>query len=71
MLPRRQENFRWEKKVRKSNEVVTSDGRKSLENHMKLSSTCKLDEDPFMHTATAPRFTIIDQNDDEGVTIED
>ena len=38
---------------------------------MKLSSTCELDEDPFMHTVTAPRFTIIDENDDEGVTIED
>ena len=49
----------------------TSDGRKRLENHMKLSSTCELDEDPFMHTATAPSFTIIDENDDEGVTIED
>ena len=49
----------------------TSDGRKRLKNHMKLSSTCELDEDPFMHTATAPSFTIIDENDDEGVTIED
>ena len=28
----------------------TSDGRKRLQNQMKLSSTCKLNEDPFKHT---------------------
>ena len=28
----------------------TSDGRNRLENQMKLSSTCKLNEDPFTHT---------------------
>ena len=61
MLLRRQENFRWEKKVRRSNE-------------MKLSSTCKLNGDPFTHTediAAAPSFMIIDENDDEYVSIED
>ena len=54
----------------------TSNGRKRLENQMKSSSTCKPNEDPFMHTeeniiAAAPSFTIIDENDDEYVTIED
>ena len=41
---------------------------------MKLSSTCKLDGDPFTHTediAAAPSFMIIDENDDEYVSIED
>ena len=61
MLPQRQENFRWEKK---------------LENQMKLLFTCELSEDPFMHTeediiAAAPSFTIIDENNDEDVNIED
>ena len=42
----------------------TSDGRKRLENQMKFSSICELNEDPFTHTeediiAAAPRFTII------------
>ena len=54
----------------------TSDGRKRLENQMKLSSTCELNEDPFTHTeediiAAAPSFTIIDEIDDEGVSTED
>ena len=54
----------------------TSDWRKRLENQMKLSSTCKLNEDPFTHTeediiAAAPIFIIIDENDDEDVNIED
>ena len=54
----------------------TSDGRKRFENQMKLSSTCELNEDPFTHTeediiAAAPSFTIIDENDDEDVKIED
>ena len=44
----------------------TSNGRKRLENQMKSSSTCKPNEDPFMHTeeniiAAAPSFTIIDE----------
>ena len=62
MLPRRQE---------------TSDGRKKLENQMKLLSTCELYEDPFTHAeediiAAGPSFTIIDENDDdEDVNIED
>ena len=43
---------------------------------MKLSSTLELNEDPFTHAegdiATAPpSFTIIDENDDENVNIED
>ena len=42
---------------------------------MKLSSTSELNEDPFTHTeediAAAPSFTIIDENDDEDVNIED
>ena len=43
---------------------------------MKLSSTCELNEDPFTHTEediilAAPSFTIIDENDDEDVNIED
>ena len=43
---------------------------------MKLSSTCKLNEDPFTHTEediirAAPSFTIIDENDDEDVNIKD
>ena len=43
---------------------------------MKLSSTCELNEDPFMHTeediiAAAPSFTIIYENDNEDVNIED
>ena len=42
----------------------TSDGRKRLENQMKLSSTCELNEDAFTHTeediiAAPPSFTII------------
>ena len=53
----------------------TSDGRKALENQMKLSSTIELNEDPFTHTeediAAAPSFTIINENDDEDVNIED
>ena len=53
----------------------TSDGRKTLENQMKLSSTCELNEDPFTHTeediVAAPSFTIIDENDDQDVNIED
>ena len=54
----------------------TSDGRKRLENQMKLSSTCELNEDPFTHTeediiAAAPIFTNIDENDNEDVNIED
>ena len=60
MFPRRQKNFRREKKVTNSNEVL---------------STCELNEDPFTHTediiAAAPNFTIIDENDDEDVNIED
>ena len=41
-----------------------------------LSSTCELNEDPFTYTeqdiiATAPNFTIIDENDNEDVNIED
>ena len=43
---------------------------------MKLLFTCELSEDPFMHTeediiAAAPSFTIIDENNDEDVNIED
>ena len=43
---------------------------------MKLSSTYELNEDPFTHTEegiieAAPSFTIIDENDDEDVNIED
>ena len=43
---------------------------------MKLPSTLELNEGPFTHTkgdiAAAPRtFTIIDENDDENVNIED
>ena len=53
----------------------TSDGRKRLENQMKMSSTCKLNEDPFTNTkkdiAAASSFTIIHENDDEDVNIED
>ena len=54
----------------------TSDGRKKLENQMKLSSTCELKEDPFTRTeediiVAAPIFTIIDENDDEDVNIDD
>ena len=54
----------------------TSDGRKRLENKMKLSSTCELNEDPFTHAeediiAAAPSFTIIDENDNEDHNIED
>ena len=50
--------------------------RKRLENQMKLSSTCELNEDPFTSTevdiiAAVPPFTIIDGNDDEDVNIED
>ena len=53
----------------------TSDRRKRLENQMKLSSTCKLNEDPFTHTeediiAAASSFTNIDENDNEDVNIE-
>ena len=54
----------------------TSDGRKRLENQMKLSSTWELNEDPFTHTeediiAAGPRFTIINENDNEDVNIDD
>ena len=54
----------------------TSDGRKRLENQMKVSSTSELNEDPFTHTeediiAAAPSFTVIDENDDEDVNMED
>ena len=54
----------------------TSDGRKGIENHMRLSSSCELNEDPFTHTeediiAAALSFTIIDQNEDEDVNIKD
>ena len=54
----------------------TLDGRKRLENQMKFSTTCKLSEDPFTHTeediiAAALSFTIIDENDDEDVKMED
>ena len=54
----------------------TSDGRKRLENKLKLSSTCELNEDPFTHTeediiAAAPSFTITDDNNEEDVNIED
>ena len=53
----------------------TSDGTKRLENQMKMSSACELSEDPFTHTekdiAAAPSFTIIDENDDEDLNIED
>ena len=54
----------------------TSDGRKRLENKMKLSSICELNVDPFTHTeediiATAPSFIIIDENDDDDVYTED
>ena len=54
----------------------TSDGRKRLENQMKLSFTCELNEDLFSNTeeaiiAAAPSFTIIDENDDEDVNTED
>ena len=42
---------------------------------MKMSSTCKLNEDPFTNTkkdiVTASSFTIIHENDDEDVNIED
>ena len=41
---------------------------------MKLSTTCKLNEDPFTHTeediiAATPNFMIIDDNNDEDVNI--
>ena len=52
----------------------TSDGRKRLENQIKFSSTCELNEDLFRHIeediAAAPSFTIIDKNDDKDVNIE-
>ena len=43
---------------------------------MKLSSTCRLNENPFTHIeediiVAAPSFTIIDENDDEDVNAED
>ena len=53
MLPQWQENFRWEKKVRKSNEVVIYLRRYT--------------EDII---AAAPSFTIIDENDNKDVNIE-
>ena len=42
---------------------------------MNLSSTCKLNEDPFTHTeegiiAAASSFKNIDENDNEDVNIE-
>ena len=54
----------------------TSDVRKRLENQMKLSSTCELNEDPFTHTeeniiAAAPSFTVIDENGNEDINTED
>ena len=53
----------------------TSDGRKMLENQLKLSSTCELNENPFMHTeediAAAPSFAIIDEIVSEDVNIGD
>ena len=54
----------------------TSDGRKRLENQMKLSSTWELNEDPFTHKeedviAAGPSFTIINENDNEDVNIDD
>ena len=54
----------------------SSDGRKRLENQMKLSSTWELNEDPFTHseedtTAAAPSFTVIEEDGDEDVNIED
>ena len=54
----------------------TSDEWKRLENQMKLSSTCELNEDPFKDTkediiAAAPSFTIIDENDNKNVNTED
>ena len=54
----------------------TLNGRQRLENQMTLSSTCELNENPFTHTeediiAAAPSFTIIEENDDEGVNIKD
>ena len=53
----------------------TSDGRKRLENQVKLSSTCELNENPFTHTedviVAAPSFAIINENDDEDVNIGD
>ena len=56
--------------------MKTSGERKRLENQMKLSSTCELNEDPFTSTevdiiAVVPPFTLIDGNDDEDVNIED
>ena len=50
--------------------------RQQLENQIKLSSTCKLNEDPFTHTdediiAAAPSFMIIDKNGNKDVNIED
>ena len=56
--------------------MKTSGERKRLENQMKLSSICELNEDPFTNTevdiiAAVPPFTIIDENDDEDVNIED
>ena len=43
---------------------------------MKLSSTWELNEDPFTHTeediiAAGPSFTIINENDNEDVNIDD
>ena len=55
--------------------MKTSGERKRLENQMKLSCTCELNEDPFTNAevdiiAAVPPFTII-ENDDEDVNIED
>ena len=41
-----------------------------------MSSTCELNQDPYTHTeeditAAAPSFSIIDENDDKDVNIED
>ena len=56
--------------------MKTLDERKRLENQMKLSSTCKLNEDPFTNAeedtiAAVSSFTFVDENDDEEVNIED
>ena len=72
-------SFRWFQKWQIScfhKGKKTSDVRKQLENQIKLSSTCKLNEDPFTHTdeditAAAPSFMIIDKNGNKDVNIED
>lgn len=69
-LENENENFRREKKVRKSKES------KGIKGKSKLSSSCELNEDAFMHTekyvtAAALRFMIIDENDGEDINIQD